>query len=222
MQLRASGGGLEFLSQARQTLLIAIKSDGQATTEELARETFLSPGAVRQHLLGLEALGLVTFVRLRNGPGRPRHMFRLTASGERMFPQLYAEVANTLLAAIEAEDSSVVERIVGRLVQEQVQLAGQLVLAGSRPERLLELVQLIERFGYFPRLEVVDESPAELTLRHCPLLSVATRHPGICRVECESMQRVLPGATITRTAHRLEGDPNCKYQITWDATSPED
>ena len=71
MQLRASGGGLEFLSQARQTLLIAIKSDGQATTEELARETFLSPGAVRQHLLGLEALGLVTFVQVHRHP--PEH-----------------------------------------------------------------------------------------------------------------------------------------------------
>ena len=222
MQSRASGGSLEFLSSTRQTLLIALKNSGEATTEQLARETFLSPGAVRQHLLSLEAQGLVAFARRRDGPGRPRHVFRLTSGGERLFPQLYAEMANTLLVAIEAEDEAVVERVIDRLVHAQVRLAEDIVLSGSRNERVYELVQLIERFGYFPRLEVLGDDPATLTLRHCPLLSVANRHPGLCRVECEAMARVLPGARVTRTAHRLQGDATCSYEITWDALAHQD
>src|SRR5829696_6288926 len=113
--LASTGGSLEFLSSSRQLLLVAIKNRGEATTDELARETYLSPGAVRQHLLALEAQGLVSYLRIRNGPGRPRHVFRLTGHGEELFPQLYSEVANVLFAAIEAEDEAVVERVFQRL-----------------------------------------------------------------------------------------------------------
>jgi DeoR family suf operon transcriptional repressor len=216
MAEQSVGGSLEFLSSTRQTLLVAIKNVGEATTEELAGETFLSPGAVRSHLLALEAQGLVTYVRVRNGPGRPRHVFRLTKNGERLFPQLYAAVANELLSAIEAEDAAVIERVLERLVETQVITASDAVRSLSRPERLLELVDLVERYGYFPKLEVMDNGPASLTLRHCPLLSVAVRHPGICEVECRAMGSVLPDATITRTEHRLAGDPDCTYSIVFD------
>lgn len=206
-------GSLEFLSPTRQMLLVAIKNSRAATTDQLARETFLSPGAVRQHLLALEAQGLVTYVRLRDGPGRPRHVFQLTRSGEELFPQLYSEMANVILAALELEDDLVVERVIQRLIEGQVEAADARVRAMSHPERLLELVQFLERYGYFPLLEMVDNGPASLTLRHCPLLKLATNHPAICDVECRSLRRVMPGATIERTAHRLTGDPVCSYEI---------
>jgi DeoR family suf operon transcriptional repressor len=214
--LVSTGGSLEFLSSSRQLLLVAIKNRGEATTEELSRETYLSPGAVRQHLLALEAQGLVSYLRMRNGPGRPRHVFRLTGHGEELFPQLYSEIANVLFSAIEAEDEAVLERVFKRLVEEQVGLAAQRVQSMTRPERLLELVQLIENYGYFPRLEVVDNGPASLTLRHCPLLKLAQNHAAICEVECSAMKSVLPGASIERTAHRLNGDSVCCYEIRYE------
>jgi predicted ArsR family transcriptional regulator len=209
-------GSLEFLSATRQLLLVAIKNDGEATTEQLARETFLSAGAVRSHLLALEAQGLVSFLRVRDGPGRPRHVFRLTQNGESLFPQLYAQMANTLMAAIEAEDSAVVERVTERLLQAQLDLAAENLASTSRPERLLELVDMVDRYGFFPRLEVLDNGPAHFTLRHCPLLSVAGKHPQVCEVERRALRNVLPGATVERTAWRLEGDPVCRYSIAWD------
>ena len=210
-----TGGSLEFLSSTRQVLLVAIKNQGEATTEQLARETYLSPGAVRQHLLALEAQGLVSYVRLRDGPGRPRHVFQLTRAGEELFPQLYAQMANVLLAAIELEDEGVYDRVIRRLVESQLEMAQSHVRSLSRPERLLELVQLVERYGFFPVLEMVDNGPASLTLRHCPLYKLAENHPSICQVECESMQSILPAANILRTAHRLQGDPVCCYQISY-------
>ena len=206
---------LEFLSSTRQVLLVAIKNDGEATTEQLARETFLSPGAVRSHLLALEAQGLVTYVRVRDGPGRPRHVFRLTQNGESLFPQLHSEIANILLSAIEDEDAALVERVLDRYLQSQLKLAHENLTAASRPERLLELVDMVDRYGFFPRLEVVDNGPANLTLRHCPLLAVAQQHASVCEVECRALNEVLPGADVARTAHRLEGDSVCTYTITW-------
>lgn len=217
---QVSGSSLEFLSPTRQVLLEALKNEGEATTEQLARETFLSPGAVRQHLIALEIQGLVTHMRVREGPGRPRHVFRLTPSGERLFPQLYAEFGNVVLAAIEAEEDAVVERVFERLVARQVEVASESLRSAGRPERLLELRQFLEGYGYFPRLEVLDNGPARLTLGHCPLLSVAKQHPGLCRVECDALTSILPGAVIERSAHRLAGDAVCTYDIHWAADGP--
>lgn len=208
-----SGSSLEFLSATRQALLVAIKNQGEATTDQLARETFLSPGAVRQHLLALEAQGLVSYVRLREGPGRPRHVFRLTDHGEELFPQQYALMANEILRALSREDSSMVDRVFRRIADAQVKLATGAVKGQSRGERLLELVQFIERYGYFPHLEVVDNAGATLTLRHCPLLNVAAEHPGICEIECSAMRAVLGTEAITRVLHRLAGDSVCAYTI---------
>jgi DeoR family suf operon transcriptional repressor len=199
-------------------LLVAIKNGGEATTEQLARETYLSPGAVRAHLLALEAQGLVSFDRLRDGPGRPRHVFRLTPNGERLFPQRYAEIANILLNAVKQEDTAVIERVFDRLVEGQAGLARPSISAATRPERLLQLVDFIEQFGFFPRLESLDNGPANLTLRHCPVLSIASEHPEICEVECRALRVVLPGSKVTRTQWRLEGDPICTYSI--DSTGP--
>ena len=47
------------------------------------------------------------------------------------------------------------------------------------------------------------------------LLAVAQQHPSVCEVECRALQEVLPGADVTRTAWRLEGDSVCTYTITW-------
>lgn len=209
----SSGGSLEFLSATRQALLVAIKNQGEATTDQLAKETFLSPGAVRQHLLALEAQGLVSYIRLRDGPGRPRHVFRLTNHGEDLFPQQYALMANEILRALTAEDRAMLERVFDRVVESQVRLANEQVHGKSRSERLFELAQFIERFGYFPRLEMVDNGSATLTLRHCPLFNIASEHPGVCEVECQAMRKVLDTESITRIAHRLAGDSVCTYSI---------
>lgn len=204
---------LEFLSATRQLLLVAIKNRGEATTDELSQETYLSPGAVRQHLLALEAKGLVTYMRLRDGPGRPRHVFRLTSNGEQLFPQQYALIANTILGMITDEDPAFSERVMDRLTQAQVETASKYITGKTLAERVQQLSEFVESYGYFPNLDTEGKGPAALTLRHCPLLNVARNHPGVCAVEARAMAAVLGTDAITRTAHRLAGDPVCTYIV---------
>lgn len=213
MQEHSAGSSLELLSAPRQVLLEALKNNGEATTEQIARDTYLSAGAVRMHLLALEAKGLVSFVRVREGPGRPRHVFRLTDAGESIFPQLYAPLANIVLAAVEEEEPAVVERIFGRLLAAQLGRAQAVVHAADPSARLGELTGLVDEYGFYPQLEVFEGQPARLTLRHCPLQHVVGEHPRICDVECDALKGVLPGARVERTAHRLDGDELCTYEI---------
>lgn len=210
------GASIDYLSPTRQALVVAIKVLGEATTDQLARETFLSPGAVRQHLLSLEAQGIVTFTRVREGPGRPRHVFRLTPRGESLFPQQSADLAVALLAAIRGESPAVLDRAFAALIDGQVQLAESHLLALARDDRIVGVLELFERFGYFPRVELPDDRSTRIVLRHCPLLKLAAEIPEVCEAECAVLRAVLPGMTVERVEHRLAGDPLCTYELTPD------
>ncbi|PFG75288.1 helix-turn-helix transcriptional regulator [Tepidiforma thermophila] len=210
------GASINYLSPTRQALVVAIKVLGEATTDELARETFLSPGAVRQHLLSLEAQGLVTFTKVREGPGRPRHVFRLTPRGESLLPQLYPDLAVTLLAAIRGESPELLDRALAAVVEQQVHAAESQLLALARDDRIVGVLELFERFGYFPRVELPDDRSTRIVLRHCPLLKLAAEIPEVCEAECAILRAVLPGMTVERVEHRLAGDPICTYELTPD------
>lgn len=206
------GGSLQFLSPTRQALLAAMKDRGEITIDRLSEETFLSPGAVRQHLLALEAQGLVSYIRVREGPGRPRHVFRLTTQGEDLFPQQYAFVANEILRALAGEGEELFDRVFNKISKAQDELVGDRVNAPDREDRLEQLVELLDQSGYFPLLEVTGDGPATITLRHCPVLRVATEFPRICEVESSAIRTAFPGA-VTRTKHRPDGDAVCEYCI---------
>ncbi|HNM77175.1 MAG TPA: ArsR family transcriptional regulator [Tepidiformaceae bacterium] len=206
------GGSLQFFSPTRQALLAAMKDRGEITIDQLSEETLLSPGAVRQHLLALEAQGLVSYIRVREGPGRPRHVFRLTTQGEDLFPQQYAFVANEVLRALTDEGEDLVDRVFTRITESQVKLVTEQVNAPERKDRIDQLVDLLDQSGYFPLLDLSNDLPATITLRHCPVLRVASEFPRICEVESHAIRSVFPGA-VTRTKHRPDGDAVCEYCI---------
>lgn len=207
------GGSLEYLSPTRQAIVMAIKALGEATTDQLARETYLSPGAVRQHLLSLEAQGIVAFTKLREGPGRPRHVFRLTPRGESLFPQRYADISLALVSAIRRESPKLLDRVLSRVIDQQVELAEHHIAAAAHDSRLPAVLDLAERYGYLPRLEIADGGPARIVLRHCPLLQLAREAPEVCEAECAVLQAILPSTHVQRTEHRLAGDPVCTYEV---------
>ena len=69
---------LDSLPATRRQILQHIKMQGEAAADDLARHLRLTVTAVRQHLTGLAADGLVEHRPAVKGPGRPRHLFRLT------------------------------------------------------------------------------------------------------------------------------------------------
>ena len=59
----------------------------------------VTASAVRQHLTGLVASGLVTHSELKGAPGRPKHVYHLTPAAEALFPKTYSELTNELLGS---------------------------------------------------------------------------------------------------------------------------
>src|SRR5581483_685827 len=83
----------------------------------------ITVSGARQHLVALERDGLVAHRDLRDGPGRPRHLYGLTPAGDALFPRNYAGLANELLEYVEDEDPALVQRLFERRAQRRLEAA---------------------------------------------------------------------------------------------------
>src|SRR5688572_1533602 len=99
-----SATGLSNLSEGRRRILEHVKRHGEAGADGIAADLGVTLSGARQHLTALERDGLLQHRSDRGGPGRPKHLFTLTAAGDALFPRAYAELTNELLEYVEDED----------------------------------------------------------------------------------------------------------------------
>src|SRR3954462_13669456 len=113
---------LDAQAGSRRGILMVLKKRGRARAEELAEELGITASAVRQHLTGLLGDGLVAFEEVRSGPGRPKHVYRLTpAAGtlvprpapaaDSLSPRTYSELTNELLDYAGATQPGLVDEL---------------------------------------------------------------------------------------------------------------
>src|SRR6266496_5598968 len=134
---------LASLPATRRALLIALKKKGEAGVEDLARALEITVSAVRQHPAGLATAGFVTHRAVTKGPGRPRHIYRLSPGAEALFPKYYSELTNELLSYVEDEDPEVLERIFERRRRRRVDGA-RARLGGKRfSDKVAELARIL-------------------------------------------------------------------------------
>ena len=204
--------GLDLIGSTRRVLLTAVKRHAPISVEQLAEETFLTPSAVRQHLMALAAQGTVDYVEKREGPGRPKHMFSLTVKGHSLFPQRYDNFSDLLLTALEEEDQQLIDRVLGRVSEMAFAQEEPFLKETTGWARVDAVADIMENLGYFPRLEHLPDGSARLALLHCPLKTVASGHPGACWTEQRALSQAL-GQELARDGHRIDGDGYCAYII---------
>jgi DeoR family transcriptional regulator, suf operon transcriptional repressor len=196
----------------RGAVLVQLKRAQQLTAKELAARLGVSLNAARHHLKELEAEGLVVYEREHRGVGAPAFAYRLSPSGEALFPRRYEE---TLTAVLE----QMVERggraaAVTLLESHFASLTRRLraELADAPPaERLRALARVLSEEGYMAEVTTVGGS-GTLTEHNCAIPAVAERFPEICAAEARFLADVL-GAEVHRREHMLNGCSACEYHV---------
>ena len=204
---------ITFLPPTRQQLLSEIRRRGEARAEELAVAVGITVGGVRQQLMALYGDGLVLYREAAEGPGRPKHYYRLTPSAEALFPDAARDMLPSLAAYLEANAPEILEAFIQRYVSE-------LRRAWPRPvdqalpleERLEAVVRSMEHQGFMPELERAEDGSYYLNLYHCPLLQLARGTPRICEFTREMVGEVA-GSGVKRVAWRRDGDLFCAYRF---------
>jgi DeoR family suf operon transcriptional repressor len=189
-----------------------LKRDRRLTAKELAGRLGVSLNAARHHLKELEAEGLVEYEREHRSVGAPAFAYRLSASGEALFPRRYEETLTAVLDQMVELNGreAAVALLEGYFAGMTRRLEGE--LAGATPDQRLRTVErVLSEEGYMAEVSTRG-GQATLTEHNCAIPVVAQRFPEICAAEARFLARVL-GAEVDRREHMLSGCSACEYHV---------
>ena len=198
------------MDKRKDAILGFLKASGQASLADVASHLEVSKQGALRHLEALLAEGLVEKGNESHaGPGRPEHVFRLTATAAEHFPHAHRELAGELVKFMGAAQ---LERFfVERAARTEARMAAE--LAGLTLEQKVKRIgELASASGHMT--EVVENGDGSFAIRHCncPIGDVAaeTGHP--CHRE-QSMYERLLGTTVERTTWLANNDAACTYVV---------
>lgn len=201
------------LKGPRADVVMVLKRAGNRTARELGEELGLSLNAVRHHLKGLEAAGLVDYDRQHKGVGAPCFRYRLTPAGEALFPRRYEDAVSRLLDhVVEREGRAAAVEVLQARYRELAQTLRTSLASATPQERLHGVARALANDGYMPE---VRESPPGLPMlveHNCPMQQVAERFPELCEAEARFLAEVLE-AEVVREAHIASGCGSCEYTV---------
>jgi DeoR family suf operon transcriptional repressor len=194
----------------KHDVLALLKARGSAGLGEIAEHLGLSKQGALRHLEALQARQLVEVTtQSHEGPGRPGHVYRLTAAAGDQFPSGHRELASEL---VEFMDSDELERFFARRARRLEEEFGPRLAGLDFEERVRELARLTSEHGHMTE-QVTSGEGAQLRHCNCPIQDVAARSGHPCQQEQELYQRLL-GAMVARSTWMGDGDSSCTYEIT--------
>jgi DeoR family suf operon transcriptional repressor len=156
---------------------------------------------------------------VRDGPGRPRHCYHLTAAADGLFPRAYSDLTNELLGYASDDDPELVERLFERRRKRRV-VDAKHRLAGMRfDEKVEELARILDEDGYLADFQAQDDGTFLITEHNCAILGVARRYGQACSSEIGFLREALPEAKIERIQHMIAGAHSCAYEVKPRATT---
>jgi DeoR family suf operon transcriptional repressor len=209
----AGAVGIDAVVGGRRGILMALKKQGKARAEELAEQLGITTSAVRQHLTGLLGDGLVAFEEVRSGPGRPKHVYRLTPAAEELFPKTYSDLTNELLDYAGSAQPGLVDDLFEMRRRRRVEDAKARMSGKDFDGRVLELTRILDEDGYLADAEQLDDGSWRIVEHNCAILGVASRFGQACSSEIGFLRDVMPDAEIERTHHMMGGAHMCAYAV---------
>jgi DeoR family transcriptional regulator, suf operon transcriptional repressor len=212
---------LDLFPEARREIIRLLKRRGPLPVEEIAEALAVTVSGARQHLSSLERDGVVTYQRVRQGPGRPRHMYELTERGDALFPRRHAELLGELLGYVREVDPTLVDREFARRSQRRFESARPRLEDLAVTERLREVVRVLDEEGYYPELQIMREGEWRILVRNCPVRCLGEKYAQACNSEISFLRKALPEAEVRRSSHQLNGQTCCAYEIRVQAAAAE-
>ena len=212
----AAESPLQQLPTTRRAILNLVKRQGPLDAAAVAAALSLTPAAVRMQMTRLEEDGLLTHrdeVPGGAGRGRPRHAYELTAAAESLYPKRYGDLTTELLGYLGGPDAVQVDELFEQRRRRRV--AGALPRTAHLPfdEQVAALTAILDEDGYLAEAERLPDGSWRITEHNCAILTVAHGFSQACTSELAFIRDALPGATVRRVAHLMDGAHVCAYVV---------
>ncbi len=203
--------------RTRDAVARLLMEAGPQTASALADRLHISPAAVRRHLDGLCADGIVV-ARDRKplggrGRGRPARVFALTEGGRESFPHAYDDLAASALRFLAARggEKAVTAFAEQRLAVLESRHRDRISAAETPGDKVEALAEALSSEGYAASAQTVG-SGEQLCQHHCPVAHVAAEFPQLCEAETQAFSRLL-GTHVQRLATIARGDGVCTTHV---------
>lgn len=208
------------MRETRERIVELLRLNGSHTVESLCTALGVSRTAVKSHLTGLRAEGLVRRRGLQPGTRRPSNVCELTPEADRLFPKAYDDFAAALIEEIRRrrpdELEGYLERIADRWIARDVARVDGL----HGPERFERAKETLADRGFMPVLERVPDG-YQLHEHNCPLMRLTADYPEVCNMVHRWLEALF-GTRLNRVRCLRLGDPLSAYTITADSQDPDE
>jgi predicted ArsR family transcriptional regulator len=194
-----------------RTLLMAEMRRGPATVPDLAAALGLTNNAVRFHLEGLLADGIVLPVGQRKpaGAGKPATVYGLSQAADTSFSRAYAPLLAALAREVAASLPGAKKRFMHRVGK---RLAADVVHpTGSLSQRVRAASDLLNSLGGITEVRKTDTG-FTIESKSCPVGEAVNAEPCVCHA-IESLVGNVTGASARERCDRT-GRPKCCFEIT--------
>jgi len=208
------------VESTRDQILRHIRGHREVGVAQLAEALGLSAQAVRRHLDGLRADGLIDVRQERHGVGRPAMLFFATERGEELGGRTYLQLLSRMFRHLEKLDGSQVSGATGPQVVDQVfsGIAEEVAADHKSEVRGQTLDQRVEEVSRALRREGIvdgwnkDGDAFHLVNGECPYLRLAEMSEAACNADRHSIE-LLVGADVEQTRRIVDGAPICEYIV---------
>lgn len=186
--------GFDAVQVSDQAILSHMRTQAGTSILNLAEKLQVTDTAIRQRLARLLDRGLVERFAVREGRGRPKHVYRLTEGGQRASGANLDDLAVALWQElVSLEDVELRERLLRRIVARLVVRYLPEVHGATSEQRLKSVVELFNRRGIpfaYERGSVAgsasdstDLSLGRLVVLGCPYPGLRDDQRLVCRME---------------------------------------
>jgi predicted ArsR family transcriptional regulator len=203
----------ELEMSTRKVILTMLKTEGNLSVSEMAKQLQITEMAVRRHLNTLERDGLIDSKLVRQAMGRPTNLYFLTESANELFPKNYHTLTLDLLGELAAEAGEAqVHLLFERRKDKMVSRFEEQLQGKPLGERVKALADIQNANGYMANWSAVEDGSFIINEHNCPISQVANQYNHACQCELLMFETLL-GANVQRTECLVKGGFKCSYTI---------
>ncbi len=208
------------MESTREQILGLLRGKGEATVVELADLLEMSPAAVRRHLDGLRAEGLVDVKSRRHQVGRPSFVFYLTEQAQerdstgysRLLLRMFRELVDLRPDEVSGQSGhEVLDRVFEGVAERVAEEHRPEVLGVSLEEKVAQISEALKAEGILDAW-TKDANGFRLLNSSCPYRRAAQATAGPCHLDQLAIQRLL-GVPVEQVSRVIEGDRYCEYVV---------
>lgn len=199
---------------ARRILNFLRKSERAMTIEELCGSLKVTPMAVHRPITLLENKGLITSELLRQHKrGRPVRVYKLTETGDELFPKNYSGLVMELLEQLGTSGGlGRIRKLLGACFKKRAQTHRDVMKGKNLRSRVETISKILNEINYMAEQQEVNDKKFVIKLLNCPISKVAKEYPQACSCEQHFLSELLQ-AKVERDQHILNGQNYCSYIV---------